>query len=1145
LNALTLQRRSLAYHWRAHLSVVLSVVVGTATLTGALLVGDALRGSLRAAALDRLGRIDYAVQAPHYFRQHLADELAASAVSQPGWPQVAPAILAQASATAADTHATVHSVSLLGVDGRFWALADTPSAAPVLDDQHVLLNRALADELHARSGDDMLLRVARPAVISPETLLGRRDNAPVTLRLTVGAIVPAEGLGAFTLRPRQTLPRNAFVSLAVLQRVLEQRGRVNTLLLESSAGGRAATPADAVRDKVTLDDLGLRLRVSDEQAYVALESDAFLLPPPTEAAGRAAADALRCSTTGVLAYLANTIAVEGRPERVIPYSTVAAISAPGERLEGMTLVTGQPAPVPEHGAILLNEWAARDLGAQAGDVIRLSYYVAGAVGRLDTQTATFRLRGVVRIAGAAADPWLAPEYPGVTDADSLADWRPPFPIDPRLVRPTDEEYWKQHRATPKALVALEDGERLWAGDAERFGRLTALRVHVPEGERAAELRAALERELRSRLDVRQLGWSFDAARARALDASEGATDFAGLFVGFSLFLIVSAALLVALFFGLNVERRAHEIGILLASGFTRRRVAGWLLAEGALLAFVGGVVGLAGARGYAGLMLAGLRTWWAPALAASDPTGGGWATSALRLHSTPTSYLIGFVGGGGVALVSIAWSLRGLTRIPARALLAGVVQSGQPRPARRDRGSLLVAALAGATAFGLLAASLLTARVPQTGAFFGGGALLLVAALAGLAHWLRRQPHRTNHPRGRGALIRLGVRNARRHVGRSMLTAGLIAAATFVIVALEALRLDASRADLARDSGTGGFALLAEATVPLPYDLNSADGRRKLGVSVAAEQSVAGVQFVPLRVRGGDEASCLNLYRPTEPRLLGAGDALIERGGFAFAAALATTDAERHNPWTLLRRSLPDQAVPAIADEAAAHWQLHLNLGDEVRLTDERGRDVRLRLVALLRGSFLQGELIVAEPQFTRLFPSIAGHAYFLIDAPAGRAAEVERTLERELADYGLAVTPTTRRLGELHAIQNTYLSTFQTLGGFGLLLGTVGLAAALLRSIWERRAELALLRTLGFSRAALGTLVLAENAFLVAIGLASGLLAAAVAVAPHAALRAAPVPWAALLLMPAGIFAAGLLAGVVALVPALRAPLLPALRSE
>ena len=145
----------------------------------------------------------------------------------------------------------------------------------------------------------------------------------------------------------------------------------------------------------------------------------------------------------------------------------------------------------------------------------------------------------------------------------------------------------------------------------------------------------------------------------------------------------------------------------------------------------------------------------------------------------------------------------------------------------------------------------------------------------------------------------------------------------------------------------------------------------------------------------------------------------------------------------------------------------------------------------------------------------------------------------------GLAARSTRGRLNELFVVQNTYLSTFQTLGGLGLLLGTIGLAAVLLRNIWERRSELALMQALGFTRGALIWLVLSENAVLVAAGLAAGLLSAGLAIAPHAASRAELIPWSSLLLTFAAVFAAGMLAGWAALIPALRARLLPALRME
>jgi ABC-type antimicrobial peptide transport system permease subunit len=198
-----------------------------------------------------------------------------------------------------------------------------------------------------------------------------------------------------------------------------------------------------------------------------------------------------------------------------------------------------------------------------------------------------------------------------------------------------------------------------------------------------------------------------------------------------------------------------------------------------------------------------------------------------------------------------------------------------------------------------------------------------------------------------------------------------------------------------------------------------------------------------------------------------------------------------------------------------------------------------------LQDSVFQSSLLVSEANFLRLYPDEEGYGFFLIQAPPGREAEVASLLDRALADRGFEVTPTAARLASYLAVENTYLSTFQALGGLGLLLGSLGLAVVLLRSIWERRGELALLRALGFRRAALGWLLLAENAFLLLLGLAAGTASALVAVAPHLLGGPGALPWRELLALLAGVLAVGLAAGAAAAVATLRAPLIPALRRE
>jgi hypothetical protein len=433
---------------------------------------------------------------------------------------------------------------------------------------------------------------------------------------------------------------------------------------------------------------------------------------------------------------------------------------------------------------------------------------------------------------------------------------------------------------------------------------------------------------------------------------------------------------------------------------------------------------------------------------------------------------------------------------------------------------------------------------------------------------------------GKGNLLRLAVRNAARNPARSTLTVGLVAAASFLIVAVSAFRLDPSRQAGDRGGGTGGFALVAESDQPIFQDLNSDKGRRLAGFTPDESQALEGIKVTGLRVRPGDDASCFNLYQPRQPRVLGVPKELIDRGGFAWAAAerpvalasrqwsppstgkmpVPPAGPTPENPWRLLDRDLGvDQdgvpLVPVILEKNTADYSLHLGQGlGQTYDIDGNGSppatrhpsQIRLVIVGLLQISIFQGDLLISEEAFVRHFPEQSGYRFFLIETADGQdAGAVKTTLERALAGVGLSVESAADRLAAFSAVQNAYLLTFQSLGALGLLLGTFGLAAVQMRSVLERRRELALMRAMGFRRRTLAGLVTLENAVLLGGGLACGILAAVVAVLPHLLGGGASIPWAGLAATLFLVFTVGLLAGLSAVRLVLTMPLLASLRSE
>lgn len=1148
MTLLTLALRNAVFHARGHLATVLGVMVGTATLTGALLVGDSMRGSLRERALERLGRAEHGLFAQRFFREALATEIETACNADGKRVVAAPLIALRGGITHATSRARAERAQIFGVDDRFWGLADRgATVGNPGDSRSVILNEPLARELGAAAGDDVLLRIGKFNTISAESLLGRRDDTTATLRLRVARVIPAAGIAGFSPQPAQRPPASAFVPLAALQSALEQPARVNAALFapaESHSGPVALAHLQRLlAEQLDLSDIGLMIRPDAERGYVSFESDALLLPPALEAALERTVEKLGAPSTRLLAYLANDMRL-ARAQSAAPTTTGPAASIPYSVVVGVDRPSNLATPVGDKlaairpGTILLNEWAWQRLRPMRGNEIELTYYFTGRFGELETRTSRFAFENVVRMDAHGADPGLAPQYPGITDSPHIRDWDPPFPVDLRRVREEDEQYWQQHRAAPKAFVSLSDAIERFAEAPDRLGRLTAIRFYATPDRDLDALESHARAALRESVDAEQFGMRFQPLRNQALSAGAGSTDFAGLFLGFSMFLIAAGAMLVTLLFRLGVERRARELGLLLAVGFAPARVLRLLMLEGLAISAAGSAAGLLSAIGFAAVMIHGLKTWWADA--ANAPM--------LRLHVGAASLVIGALAGVALAMLSIGLALRGLTRLPTRALLAGHAAPLATRHSRTRSG--IVAFVAAMVAVACAALSVATTALPPAIGFFLGGVASLVALLAAFRRLLARPPQR--HLAANNASRGLAARNVAQSPGRSLLTVGLIASAAFVLIAVEAFRLDAPT-DARSDPGTGGFTVMAESATPLLFDLETERGREALSLGSEAERLLTGAKVVPMRLRAGDETSCLNLYRPGEPRVLGVPvERMSAAARFRFGPTLAKSREERSNPWTLLDRPLPDGAIPVIGDEASVLWQLKSGLGREIRITDGGGQPATLRFVALLRGSVLQGELLVSERDFLRLFPATQGHSYFLIQPPARDAghdaandAALLTALERDLEPFAFDATRTVDRLRSLFAVQNTYLSAFQAIGSLGLLLGTAGLAVVMLRNLAERRRELALLRAVGFRPGRIGVLVLIENMALVSGGLALGYAAALFALVPEFLGGAGRAPWPAMLGLLLAAITITFGACLAALRPLLRAPIIESLRND
>lgn len=824
--------RTVAHHARDHLLVLLGIAVAAMVITGSLVIGDSVRGSLRDTALARIGQIDVAVVGNgRFIKDTLATTVAAKLADT---VTVAPVLNLRGLASNGEHRA--NAIAVNGVDARFWRLAPL-SREMGLAENVVALNTVLAHRLNAKVGDSVLLRVEKPGFLPRDAPLSSTADTTVAMRMNVGAVIDDQSFGRFSLAAAQVPTPTAFIDLESLQKRTGMAAIANLLLVAGAeepaveaAVAAVWTPADAL------------VEVRAVAGVTEVRAERIFLDEPLSKALMTQPDA-----AGVMTYFVNELRVG---DKATPYSLVASA-------EWAKFPAGG-APIPgDLGAdgIAINQWLADDLKAKIGDHVTVKYFVIGPSGGLREDSATLSVRAIVPMTGAASDRELMPRFPGIADEEDCKNWHPGVPIDLERIRPVDEKYWEDHRGTPKAFVALATGQKMFAN---RFGSLTAVRLSQPVD--------AVNATLRTSLKPADLGMMAVPVRTQALEASSKAMDFSGLFVGLGFFLVVAALTLAGMLVALGLERRRAEIGLLMAVGFTPQRVARLLWWECVVIAVGGALLGMVFGVLYAELVLSALAGGWSAAV----------GSTPVKLHLNLGSLVIGVVASALVASVVIRWRLRRLHREPVPQLLRGRASAEVVPPKRRW--PALVALVCGLGA--VIIAFLPLDPSAAVGAFFAAGALGLIAGLAAGTAGIDRS---LNQGLQKLDLPSLAIANAARGRGRSLSVVIVLAAAAFLILAVGANRRDPLAGAELKTSGTGGYALAMESAVPLAEDLNTTADRERLSL-----EGLDGVVFTPIRVGHGDDASCLNLNRSATPRLYGITPASFA-GRFTFSAPAGGT----------------------------------------------------------------------------------------------------------------------------------------------------------------------------------------------------------------------------------------------------------------
>lgn len=1021
--------QTIRHYLKLNFTIVLGIALSTAILVGALIIGDSVRYSLQQITVQRLGKTSQVITAgERLFGQQLAEKMVAKTHAQ-----VAPVLRANGFGVINGGELRINQLAVWGIDKSFGDFSDRPELFD-LKGNEVAINENLASLSGLKVGDPLLLRLNKLNTFPANTPFVSEKEATVSFQVSIAKILKTDELGNFNLKNIQSAPRNVFLNLDELNRQMGLQEKANVLLF---AGTDATIDLPkALQESWSLSDLNLTIRENQALNYTELISDRVFVEPAVE---QFTAKTLSGSKS-IFSYFVNDFTVG---DKQTPYSFVST----DENLSGNQMA--------------VSEWLADDLKAKVGDAVKVSYFEVGPLRRLVQKDTTFVISSIFKMEGAKADPQLAPVIPGLSDAGNCRDWKTGVPVDLKKIRPNDEEYWNQHKGTPKAYISAETARKLWRN---RFGEATAIRV---EGAKKAEM----ETVLLAGLVPSKVGFELTNVKSDGMAAATGGTDFGGLFIGLSFFVLFAAVLLAFLLFKLSLNFRRQEIGTLTALGFSFKQLRKIYLAEASLLIVFGIVLGLPFAIFYNNLILKAVNTIWVDIV----------RTSIVNISIQPLSLLMGSLSIAFISVIAVWLILNRFLKNEVIALQRKTVSEKH----KTGKWSLRLGLFLMTFSFFLLFGMGFRSGEINPDMFFTAGFGFLPGLILLFDYALQRLAIQEK-------AMNFSVKNLlmKRIAGerrRNVMIVSFLSVGVFMVVSTGLYRKDLTAHAESPSSGTGGYDYFVETTMPVLFDVNGQQGREDLNIPDSA-------QVVQFQVQQGDDASCLNLNKISRPRLMAFNPAAFDQRG-AFTFATRTDELDAQHPWATLNKTLAGDVIPAIADQTVIQWGLMKSVGDTLNYKTEDGKDLKLKLVGGLANSIFQGNVLISEAHFNRVFPSVSGSNVFLVDVKD--TTSVVNDLQSGMRNYGPEISRVTDRLLSFYTVENTYLNIFLMLGALGLLIGTLGFGILVFRITFEQIPEYALLLSLGFSKASIQRLVMREKFFLMLVAVLIGLIPAVLSGSP------------------------------------------------
>lgn len=413
--------QSRKHYRRFYRLVACAVILMTAVLTGSLLLGDSVRGTLVQRVDERLGKTETVVTSGTGF---MSDEL----TQQPLLKGAQGYLLMDGFVSIGQKLLPVY----------VWG-TDTDSLSP----GDVIINEPLRAKLDGM--EDIVLHLPSHNLVPSGSLFVTKSYA-TQMRLHVVSVKSVEEGGNLLLKNEQTLPLNVFVSRQYLAETMDLEGKINLIL------SKEIISEEQLTECWTPEMSGIHIIDSipadAPTRGLSLTCDGIFIP-------RDIVEKLSTSTL-YFSYLVNDLT---HTTDTLSYSFVTAINEwQGEPLDGRDMI--------------LSDYAAKCLHASVGDSVAMSYFVARDLKNLETHEQRYRVKHIVPLADFMRDSLLIADFPGLSHVEKCTDWDTDLPIKMERVTKADEDFWYAYRQTPKAIVSYEAVSSDWSN---AFGSATALR----------------------------------------------------------------------------------------------------------------------------------------------------------------------------------------------------------------------------------------------------------------------------------------------------------------------------------------------------------------------------------------------------------------------------------------------------------------------------------------------------------------------------------------------------------------------------------------------------------------------------------------------------------------------------------------------